>query len=144
MPKLITLKRQPARGALLLAAALLCALALPLSALAQKEAPATVSGRVTDGERAAPGVTVMLIYTDPPLRFRLAARAKTDADGRFTLANVAPGRYQVTPVAPAYVVEGSTTSYLPGRPLTIVAGEEVKDIDFKMEAGGVITGRVTD
>ncbi|MDT5268890.1 MAG: hypothetical protein QOH49_1076 [Acidobacteriota bacterium] len=144
MPKLITLKRQPARGALLFAAALLVTLALPLVAFAQKEAPASVAGRVTDGERGVPGITVMLIFNEPAQRFRPAARAKTDADGRFILTNVAPGRYQILPAAPTYVVAGLGTNYPPGQPLTIVAGEEVKDIDFKMEAGGVITGRVTD
>jgi protocatechuate 3,4-dioxygenase beta subunit len=139
MPELITPSLRPT---LLFAAALL--LALAPAAFAQKEAPATVSGRVTDGEHAAPGVTVMLIYSDPPQRFRPAARAKTDADGRFLLTGVAPGRYQLLPVAPAYVVEGISMSYPPGRPLNLNAGEEVKDIDFKMEPGGVITGRVTD
>jgi protocatechuate 3,4-dioxygenase beta subunit len=140
MPTLHTLKRQLP----LAAALLLCALALPPAAAAQDPAPATVSGRVTDGERAAQGVTVMLIYNEPPQRFRLAARTKTDAEGRFLLTGVAPGRYQITPVAPAHVVEGLRTNYPPGRPLTIVAGEEVRDIDFRVEAGGVITGRVTD
>jgi hypothetical protein len=144
MLKLNTPRRRPARGALTLAAALLCAFALHASALAQKEAPATVSGRVTNGERGAAGVTVVLIFNEPALRFRMAARARTDADGRFLLTNVAPGRYQIMPVAPAYVVAGLGTSYPPGRPLTLVAGEEVKDIDFQMEPGGVITGRVTD
>lgn len=142
MPKLITYKRRLARGALLFMAALVCALAP--AALAQKEAPATVSGRITDGEHGMPGVIVMLIYTELPQRFRQAARAKTDADGRFLLTNVAPGRYLVMPVAPAYIIEEATTNYMPGRPLTIVAGEEIKDIDFRMEAGGVITGRITD
>ncbi|HWS85666.1 MAG TPA: carboxypeptidase-like regulatory domain-containing protein [Pyrinomonadaceae bacterium] len=139
MPTPNTLRRQS-----LFAAALLCVIASAPAAFAQKEAPATVSGRVTDGERGAQGVTVMLIYNEPPQRFRVAARAKTDAEGRFLLTNVAPGRYQITPVAPAYVVEGLATNYPPGRPLTVTAGEEVRDIDFKMEAGGVITGRVTD
>jgi hypothetical protein len=136
MQKLI----QPTRAA---APALLLALALPLAALAQA-APATVSGRVTEGERGAVGVTVMLISNEPAQRFRVAARAKTDAEGRFLLTGVAPGRYQVLPVAPAHVVEGLTSNFPPGRPLNIVAGEEVKDIDFKLEPGGVITGRVTD
>jgi hypothetical protein len=144
MPKLKTPRRRPARAALTLAAALLCVFALHSHALAQKEAPATVSGRVTDGERGAAGVTVILIFNEPAQRFRMAARAKTDADGRFLLTNIAPGRYQIMPVAPAYVVAGLGTNHPPGRPLTLVAGEEVKDIDFQMEPGGVITGRVTD
>lgn len=145
MPKLITLKRRSARGALAAAFALLLTLAPPsAAALAQKEAPATVTGRVTDGERGVPGVTVTLFLNDPREGFRTAARAKTDGDGRFLLANVPPGRYQIMPVAPAYVVAGLGTSYPPGRPLMLLAGEEVKDIDFQMEPGGVITGRVTD
>jgi protocatechuate 3,4-dioxygenase beta subunit len=137
MPKLVTLRRQ-----LVLAAALLCAVAP--AARAQAAAPATVSGRVTDGERGLPGVTVMLVYNEPSQRFRMAARAKTDAEGRFLLTNVAPARYQILPVAPTHIVEGLVNNYPPGRPLTVNAGEEVKDIDFKLEAGGVITGRVTD
>ena len=137
MPKLI----QSTRAA---ASALLLALALTSAALAQTAAPATVSGRVTDGERGAQGVTVMLIHNEQPQRFRIAARAKTDADGRFFLTGVAPGRYQILPVAPAHIVEGMGSNFPPGRALNIAAGEEVRDIDFKLEPGGVITGRVTD
>ena len=142
MPQLIKSKRRPA---LAVAAALLCALALHApAALAQKEAAATISGRVTDGERGAQNVTVTLVFGEPAQRFRVAARAKTDADGRFTIANVAPGRYQILPVVPTHVIEGLGTNYPPGRPLTIVAGEEVRDVDFKITPGGVITGRVLD
>jgi protocatechuate 3,4-dioxygenase beta subunit len=128
--------------ALLFAAALLFAHAP--AALAQRDAPASVSGRVTDGERGVAGLTVTLVSLDPGQRFRSAARARTDGDGRFLLSNVPPGRYQITTAAPAYVVQGMTDNYPPGRPLTLLAGEEVKDIDFRVERGAVITGRVTD
>lgn len=131
-----------ATGALLFAAALLFAHAP--SALAQKELPASVSGRVTDGERGIAGLTVTLVSVDPGQRFRAVARVRTDGDGRFLLPNVPPGRYQITPSAPAYVVQGMPDNYPPGRPLTLLAGEEVKDVDFRVERGAVITGRVTD
>lgn len=144
MPTPNTPRVRPARGALTLAAALLCALALAPAALAQTAAPATVNGRVTDGERGAHGVTVILVYNEPSRRFRLAARAKTDAEGRFLISNVAPGLYQILPIAPAHVVAGLGLNYPPGRPLNISAGEEIRDIDFKIEPGGVITGRITD
>lgn len=139
MPKLITPERQ-----FIYAAALLLTLALSSSARAQGAAPATVAGRVTDGERGAQGVAVLLISIEPAQRFRAAARAKTDAEGRYLLTNVAPGSYQVLPVAPAYVVADLAPSFPPGRRLIVNAGEEVKDVDFKLEPGGVITGRVTD
>jgi protocatechuate 3,4-dioxygenase beta subunit len=128
-------------GALLFAAAL--AAAAP-AALAQKEAPSSVSGRVTDGERGVPGLTVTMLSTDPGQRFRTVARARTDGEGRFLLTNIAPGRYHIAPTAPAYVVQGMPDTYPPGRPLTLLAGEEVRDFDFRVERGAVITGRVTD
>lgn len=128
-----------------LAAVLVCVFACAPTLLAQSSgAPASVAGRVREGERGVPGVTVALLSNDPSQRFRTAARTRTDADGRFLLTNVAPGRYQILPFAPTYVVAGLTNNYPPGRPLTLLAGEEVKDINFTVEPGGVITGRVTD
>jgi hypothetical protein len=148
MPKRTPLgfRQVASRGALALAPVIVFALGFALApvALAQKEATASVSGRITDGERGVAGVTVALLSTEPSQRLRSIARSKTDGEGRFLLANVAPGRYQVVPYAPAFVVQGMTESYPPGRPLLLVAGDEVKDIDFRVERGGVITGRVTD
>lgn len=148
MPKRTPLgfRQAASRGALALSAALVFGLVFTLapSALAQKEAPASVSGRVSDGERGVAGLTIALLSTDPAQRFRSVARAKTDGEGHFLLTNVPPGRYQIVPYAPAFIVQGLTQSYPPGRPLLLLAGDEVKDMDFRIEHGGVITGRVTD
>ena len=136
----------PARAAFALLAALACG-ALAPSARAQapapKEAPATVEGRVTDGERGLAGVHVSLIAQEPNSRTRLIARAKTDHEGRYRLTGAPPGAYHVLPLAPVYVLPDSHT-YPPGRRVTLAAGETVGDVDFRLTRGGVITGRVTD
>ncbi|MDT5262918.1 MAG: hypothetical protein QOC61_1922 [Acidobacteriota bacterium] len=111
---------------------------------AQRETPASVTGRVREGERGVAGIVVALLSSDPSQRFKAIARAKTDAEGRFRLSNITPGRYQIMPLAPVYVVQGMSDNWPPGKLLTLLAGDEVSDIDFSVERGGVITGRVTD
>ncbi|HEV7892317.1 MAG TPA: carboxypeptidase-like regulatory domain-containing protein [Pyrinomonadaceae bacterium] len=112
-------------------------------ALAQKEAPASVAGRVREGERGVAGITVVVMSADPSLRFKPAGRARTDAEGRYRITGVPPGKYVITPMAPAYVLL-DVTNFPPGKPLTLSAGDSVEDTDFRVLRGGVITGRVTD
>jgi hypothetical protein len=114
------------------------------TARAQAVAPANVSGRVLDGEHGIAGITVTLMSADPSMRFRAVTRARTDGEGRYRLTNIAPGRYQLMPSAPVYVLQDTTTPWPPGKSLNLVAGEEVTDMDFRVERGGVITGRITD
>ena len=127
-------------------AAFALALLLTLSAaqaLAQKEAPASVAGRVREGERGVAGVNVIVMSADQSQRFRPAGRARTDAEGRYRITGLPPGKYVITPMAPAYVLL-DITNFPPGKPLTLSAGDSVEDTDFKVLRGGVITGRVTD
>jgi Carboxypeptidase regulatory-like domain len=140
MTKRRTLGRQT-RAALALAFALAFCAAAARAQQQPKEAPGSVSGRVREGERGAANLTVVVI--DTAQRFRPVARARTDSEGRYRVANVPPGRYVVAPVAPAYVLQ-DVTSFPPGKPLTLSAGESAEDVDFRVERGGVVTGRVTD
>ena len=125
----------------LLLVALVC---VGARARAQTAAPASVAGRVTEGERGVGGVSVLIMPADPSTRFRTIARGRTDAEGRYRISNVQPGRYQISLFAPLYVVQDAADNWPPGKPLNLSAGEEVADIDFRVERGGVITGRVTD
>src|SRR5918912_3730186 len=89
---------------------------------AQKEAPAAVSGRVTDGERGVAGVAVVLMSSDQSTRPQAVARAKTDSEGNYRLTNVPPGRYKILPFAPTYIVQGlGLYEYPPGKPLNLGA-----------------------
>ncbi|MDQ3257956.1 MAG: carboxypeptidase-like regulatory domain-containing protein, partial [Acidobacteriota bacterium] len=82
---------------------------------APKGAPGSITGRVTGGgDKALPGVPVVLFSAEPASRFKVLARARTDAEGRFTLTNIAAGRYSVMPVAPDKVVTNST-EWPPGK-----------------------------
>lgn len=136
-----------ARLALLMLTALALAALAPRAAAqgpAPKEAPASVEGRVTDGDEGLAGVSVVLVSFQNPGRIRSVARARTDQEGRYRLSGVAPGRYHVLPAAPSYVMQEPFQGYPPGRPLLLSAGETVRDMDFRLARGGVVTGRVTD
>ncbi|HVF44179.1 MAG TPA: carboxypeptidase-like regulatory domain-containing protein [Pyrinomonadaceae bacterium] len=140
-------KRQT-HGRLLSAARAAFALTLLLvlcaaQALAQREAPASVAGRVREGERGVAGVNVVVMSAESSQRFKPAGRARTDAEGRYRVAGLPPGKYVVTPMAPAFVLL-DVSSFPPGKPLTLSAGDSVEDTDFRVIRGGVITGRVTD
>ena len=140
---------RPSRAAVLfLLAAALCAALSSVRTFAQAqraEAPATVAGRVTDGEHGLAGVAVVLVSIEQMALPRTAAHVKTDAEGGYRITGVPPGRYKIIPFSPTYIVQGLTMyDYPPGKPLNLSAGESVENIDFRLERGGVITGRVTD
>jgi len=72
--------------------------------------------------------------------------ALTDADGRYRVANLPEGNYELRVMLKAYISEKEKwtgDNYLV-RSISLDEGETMNDVDFSLVPGGVITGRVTD
>jgi hypothetical protein len=119
---------------------------------APKTELATITGRVvrsTDGEPLKKATVVaMLAQTGQtgqtgPLRPKSMI---TGADGKFVLKDLEPGRYMLTAMRNGYTRQayGQREPYGPGSAITLVAGQELKDVDFRMISAGVIAGRIVD
>ena len=101
----------------------------------------TVEGKVvnTANGRAVAGVMVVLQGSEPtgnpPLPDSYVV--ETDAQGRFRVEGVAPGRYEASPQR-----EGFAARIYP--PFTVEAGQPVQDINLRLIPLGAISGRVLD
>jgi hypothetical protein len=138
------------RRTLAITAALLLLPALSSGTRAQAPSappqPGSITGRVTADEgRPAPGIAVALMPSEfRPNSNRPVARAETDADGRFRMSNVPPGRYRLLTLTPTHTSPDLRGSFFEmGKQITVAAGEAVEGADFALARGGVITGRVT-
>ena len=124
---------------------LLVTVAIPLLAVSahaqstdtKTKGTASISGRVTIGDKPAPGILVIASIHNE------AGRSTTDADGEYRIDGLNAGRFVVIPVAPRFVVPVSSITQS-GTPVNLHSGEAVDGIDFKLTHGGVITGHVTD
>lgn len=108
------------------------------SSIQAQQQAAVVSGRVVLDGKSSTSVEVVLLSEGNERRTEIA-RTSTDAEGRFRLNVEAAGRYRVMPFAPAYV---SSNPHTVAKVITVAPGEEIKDVDFALVPGGVITGRV--
>src|SRR5262245_5974118 len=74
------------------------------------------------------------------------AATMTDAEGRYELTQLPAGRYELKATRGGYVevAYGQRRPFERGRPLELAEGAVLKDIDFALPPGGVVTGRVVD
>jgi len=111
--------------------------------------PAIVRGHVVAADSGQPlrkaQVRAMLI--DPPPDFTRGGfrerSTTTDVDGKYELADLAPGRYNVTAFKSSFVSAtwGQTQPLQPGAPLDVKAGQTMDRIDFTLQRGGARAAR---
>jgi protocatechuate 3,4-dioxygenase beta subunit len=70
--------------------------------------------------------------------------ATSDAEGRFKIADILPGRYRVVLERTGYVGIDKKRRISRGWMLSIEAGQEIKDQKLHMLAAAIVTGRVLD
>ena len=108
--------------------------------------PCTVSGRVvtaTEGT-ALKSSRVALIPERKTAESQVYATV-SDSTGRFTIKNIPAGRYRFLASHTGYVdLPYQSSGGDTGAVLALHAGQEVKDVLFRMTLSGVITGRVND
>jgi hypothetical protein len=72
--------------------------------------------------------------------------ATTDSGGRFAVRNIPPGRYRIFASREGYVrgEYGQRAAAGSGKPIALVAGQQIKDINLALTQTGTIAGRVYD
>ena len=101
----------------------------------------SIAGRVTIKDKGVAGVAVGLRKSDVFMPYETYLKATTDHDGYYRIGNLAPGSYDVTASAPAFVI---TDAGQKSKAVIVGDDENVDGINFSLVRGGVITGKVTD
>jgi len=112
-----------------------------------------ISGRVLRAADAAPVAGTSVEAWSP--EGRLAAAVVTEGDGTFLLAGLAPGDYRLVALPQrgelvAAILGGGACPGGPprgcrtaeGRPVTVTAGATAEGVEFLLDTGGTIAGRV--
>ena len=114
-----------------------------VSTHAQAKGSGSISGAITLAGKPAKGVQVVAWVgtnnINPRPQFNTGT---TDEEGRYIITGLAAGKYQVAPYQPANTLPGRTM-YDPGnKNVTLNENEAATGIDFNLDTGSVITGRV--
>lgn len=120
--------------------------ALSVSAFSQAKSTnkptGSISGIVTLNGKPLPDIGVIVRRSDSGNPLERLPSTITDERGGYKISNVPAGVFEVQPAAPAYVAADSVGSR--SKTLVLAEGENVEGIDFSLQLGGVITGRVKD
>lgn len=118
---------------------------LALAAMAQTPAPPTppakgsISGVARDVNTSVPVANAEITASSPPAR---PVNATSDAQGRFTLPNIDPGQVQLSARTPS--VQGAGFGILTRKIVTLLAGQNLTDINIGVRTSAQISGTVRD
>lgn len=109
---------------------------------------ASISGQVVREGSGAPlgRVNIVLRPSSGSGGEESSLSATSDAAGHFNISGIAPGGYRLHVSRDGFVPQeyGSQSTGGAEEILTLVAGQDMDDLLFRLQTGGVILGRVTD
>jgi protocatechuate 3,4-dioxygenase beta subunit len=100
----------------------------------------TVQGRIVQDPSAQPIRKVDVALTPREGRQSDQYSATSDAEGKFQIPDVKPGRYSVSLQRDGFLQTGSHR----GTSLTLTSAEDAHDLVFHMQAGATISGKIID
>ena len=108
----------------------------------EKPGTATLSGRVTEGDKPVPGilVTIRKLANGTSESYT----AKTDEEGNYKITGIKAGRFMVVPNALAHVRLDADKKPTPTSPMITIDDAAEEKLDIQMKIGGVITGKIID
>jgi hypothetical protein len=127
-----------------------------LSQAAQGPGQSSPSAIPKKDECSIAGMVVKLAGSEPLTKARVhlqsmedqtrAISTVTNADGRFELKGIDPGRYRLTVSRVGFVTQeyGQRKTDDPGAVLSLRPGQELKDLLFRLIPSSVIAGRILD
>src|SRR5262245_43478097 len=104
-----------------------------------------IEGRVINSAGGEPLRRVTLTLHSAVAR-RASAAAVTNGEGHFLLEDIEPDTYRLSADRAGFLGQeyGARSWSSPGTPISLSAGQHLKDLEFKLTPQGVITGRVLD
>ncbi|HET9697102.1 MAG TPA: carboxypeptidase regulatory-like domain-containing protein [Terriglobales bacterium] len=113
---------------------------------AQQPKTATIEGKVLRATDGTPLKKAMVMAWSMDITRQKNKSVSTDQDGKFLLKDVEPGRYSLIAMRTGYAQQsyGERRPRGAGTTLNVIAGQQVKDIVFRLVPGAVIAGRVVD
>jgi len=129
-----------------LASAILLSLLLSFGLLAQdaSKTRATIEGVVTKDPDGQPVKKALIELIAENQAEGGDYTALTDIDGKFRIEAILPGRYHLFAERTGLLDAEKQRGRIDGRILTLAAGQEVRDLQLKLQAAAVVRGRVTD
>src|SRR5205807_2450793 len=88
------------------------------------------------------GARVMLFPTGRPIGPIGMPQTVTDQNGRFVFEQVTAGEYRADVLKAGFLPVSNPTH--PRRMITVTTGQSLDNVDFRLQKGGAITGRVVD